>query len=200
MSKQFVKTWTGRLGGVLIVGNLLIFLLSWLLTATVSENVNSLLTSEGIRWFFNHFSDGVARPVLAWILQLAIAFGCCRDSGLLTQCDHRRRKYGLRIALMLLVVYVAVILLLTVVPHAVLLSSLGTLDRSPFSRAIVMIVCICVVLCSVGYGAAVRTFQSFDDVVGSWLRGLRDASPFILLYMLIIQLYDSVCFVFMQNH
>ena len=38
----------------LMVGEVLLIILSWLLSATRMEGVRSLLSSEGIRWFFGY--------------------------------------------------------------------------------------------------------------------------------------------------
>ena len=53
----------------LALAEVMLILVSWLLTAAVPEaSMRSLLSSEGIRWFFGHFSDNLATPVLVWLL------------------------------------------------------------------------------------------------------------------------------------
>ena len=74
----------GRLVLLLMVAELLLFILSWLLSATRMEGVRSLLSSEGIRWFFGYFTQMVASPLLVWLLLGLCAYGCLQRSGLLS--------------------------------------------------------------------------------------------------------------------
>ena len=114
------------LGCVLLLAELILILVSWLLSATMTEGVRSLLSGEGVRWFFGSFTDMVASPWLVWLLVVAMAGGCLWRSGLLhrSQSGYRERM-AFRTALAFLVLYVGVILMLTIVPHAVLLSATG---------------------------------------------------------------------------
>jgi p-aminobenzoyl-glutamate transporter AbgT len=51
-------------------------LISWLITAAIPEiAMRSLLSSEGIRWFFGHFVDNLATPVLVWMVLIGISYG-----------------------------------------------------------------------------------------------------------------------------
>ena len=59
-----------------VIAETLLVILSWLLSAMRVEGVRSLLSSEGIRWFFSSFNDLIASPVLVWFLLLLCAFGC----------------------------------------------------------------------------------------------------------------------------
>ena len=70
-----------RVGGGLVVAQLLLFILSWLLSAMRLEGVRSLLSSEGIRWFFGQFTANVASPWLVWLLLILIALGALQKSG-----------------------------------------------------------------------------------------------------------------------
>jgi aminobenzoyl-glutamate transport protein len=101
-----------------------------------------------------------------------------------------------RTALAFLVLYVGVILMLTVVPHAVLLSATGQLFPSPFSRALVPIVSFGVLLASAVYGWASGRFSSFADVIASLAYGIQQAAPLFILYVVAVQFYASLKFVF----
>ncbi len=62
--------------GVLVLAQLLLMLVSWIWSAAVpASGVRSMLSSEGIRWFFGHFAEMLATPLLVWILLLAAAYG-----------------------------------------------------------------------------------------------------------------------------
>ena len=72
-----------RLCILLIVLQLLLVLVSWLLTAAMPDlAMRSLLSPEGIRWFFGHFTENIAQPLLVWLILFHIAFIAYRQGGL----------------------------------------------------------------------------------------------------------------------
>ena len=183
----------------LVLAMLVLFLLSWLLSATTDEGVHSLLSAEGVRFFFGGFVAMMQKPLLVWLLLLSMAWGGLRSSGLLTAFHtpmNMRQRQALLLLSVILVVYVGVILLLTAIPHAVLLSSTGSLWPSAFSCALVPIVAFGVVLLSVVYGLVSRRFLSMADICDSLIAGIASAAPLLLLYVLAVQFYDSLLFVF----
>ena len=196
-------TWLKRLfAGVvsmLVVAELLLVLVSWLLSATMAENVRSLLSSEGIRWFVGSFISLLSTPWLAGLLLLSMAGGSLWQSGLLsvfTTPRNYRQWVALRVTFTLFIIYIAAILLLTAVPHAVLLSATGRLWSSPFSRALVPIAAFGLLLLSVAYCRTSGRFTSISDVVDSLSFGIGRAAPLFILYVLTVQFYESLCFVF----
>ena len=176
----------------------LLVLLSWLLSAMMVDGVRSMLSSEGIRWFLGHAVYGLCHPLLVWLLMFAMTWGCVAKSRLLTG-GVVRRGAGLRVAALLLALCVAVVALLTALPHAVLLSATGTLWNSPFSHAFVPLLCFTVVLCCVGYGLVVRSFTSVADIISSLAEGIAKAAPLILVYMIAMLFYGSFCYIFTFN-
>ena len=128
---------------MLVVGELLLIMVSWLLSATMAGNVRSLLSTEGIRWLLGSFVDALQTPVLVWLLLLAMAYGCLQGCGCLgVSGDDNHRRYRhvltpLRGALILTGLFVGGVVLLVVAPPGVLLSATGSLWPSPFSRALV---------------------------------------------------------------
>ena len=185
----------------LALAEVVLVLASWLLSATMAGNVRSLLSSEGVRWFFGGFTAMLASPWLVWLVLLAIAGGCLWQSGIVSirlplSSLHYRQRVALRTALILLVIYVAAILALTLVPHAVLLSATGRLFPSPFSRAFVPIVSFGVLLVSVAYGWASGSFRSIASIVSAMSTGIAAAAPLFILYVVLVQFYESLRFVF----
>lgn len=186
----------------LISGELVLILISWFLTATMTDGVHSLLSAEGIRFFFGSFTQMLLHPLLVWMLLLAMASGCLQRSGLLQAFSRdglRRRRTALRLSAVLLLVMLAVALVLTCMPHAVLLSATGNLWPSPFSRALVPMVAFAVVVLASVYGLMTRRFLSFTDVCQTMSHGLAQWAPFFLLYVLAAQLVASVGYVFFSN-
>ena len=194
-----------RRGGVvilmLLMAELLLFILSWLLSATRMEGVRSLLSSEGIRWFFGSFTEMVASPLLVWLLLGLIAYGCLKRSGLLNITQSKfsisyRQRVALRVSLVFLVIYVVMIALLTLTPHAILLSATGSLFPSAFSRSLIPILAFGICLVSLTYGLVSGHLSSLGDILGALSSGIADGAPVIILYLLFIQFYESLRFVF----
>lgn len=183
----------------LVVAELLLVLVSWLLSATMTENVRSLLSSEGIRWFVGSFVSMLSTPWLVWLVLSAMAGGCLWQSGVFTvftSARNYRQRVALRVAITLFIIYIAAVLLLTATPHAVLLSATGCLLPSPFSRAIVPVVAFGVLLLSVAYGWTSGRFTSVADVIGSLSFGIGRAAPLFILYVFVVQFVESLRFVF----
>lgn len=185
-----------RLALALILAEILLVLLSWLLSAMDADGVRPLLSAEGVRWFFAHFSDFIASRWLAWLLLCAMAGGCLADSQLWRPGHVKAHRQGAIIALIVLLVYVGVLMMLTVIPHAALLSATGSLWPSPFSRALVPVMAFGIILISAGYGLVTRAFVSFADVCQALARGIARSAPLLLLYVLTIQLLESLRFAF----
>ena len=184
------------LGCVLLLAELILILVSWLLSATMTEGVRSLLSSEGIRWFFGSFVGIMASPLLVWLLFSLIAWGSLQKSGLLAMQQSYREKVALRSALLLLILYVAVILLLTVTPNAFLLSITGSLFPSAFSRSLVPIIAFGIVLMSISFGVMSGRINSLPAVLETLSSGISKGAELFVLYILIMQFYESLWFVF----
>jgi len=172
---------------------------SWVLSVLCPViGIRSLLDGEGIRWFFAHFSDMVASPVLAWLVVGSSAVGCAVDSGVvyvLHRCSLFRERVAVSFALVAVIVYVAFVVVLVASPHAVLLSASGRLYPSPFSMSFVPIVSFGFVLLSVVYGVASGRYLSVVSIFHSVFVGIERAAPLFALYVVVAQLYYSVMFV-----
>ena len=174
---------------VLLLAELVLVLLSWILSAIGVEGVRSLLSSEGIRWFVGGFTDMVVSPLY-------------RKSGLTSLADSSyqmtyRDKTALRVAIVFLLVYVAVILMLTIIPHAILLSATGSLFPSPFSRSIVPLTAFGISLVSIIYGMMSGRLRGFTDILYALSLGISSGAPLFVLYILFIQFISSIRFVFL---
>jgi aminobenzoyl-glutamate transport protein len=197
----FSRRFLARTALVLLLAELVLILLSWILSATGMEGVRSLLSSEGIRWFVGGFTDMVASPLLVWLIILLMALGAFQKSGLpaLREAGYQvtyREKTALRVAIIFLMAYIVVILLLTVIPHAILLSATGSLFPSPFSRSIVPLTAFGIMLVSVTYGVMSGRLRGLTDILDALSLGISKGAPLFALYILVIQLFRSVRFVF----
>ena len=194
------KRASGIIALFLLVAELLLVILSWLLSATRMEGVRSLLSSEGIRWFFGSFTDMVASPLLVWLLLGLCAWGAVRNSGILNTLHSSlftyRDKVALRVSLVFLVIYVVMIALLTLMPHAILLSATGSLFPSAFSRSLVPIMAFGICLVSVTFGLVSGRLRGLDDILSTLSSGIAQGANIIIIYLLFIQFYESLRFVF----
>ena len=189
---------------LLLIAQVLLILVSWLLSASMTEGVHSLLSSEGIRWFVGQYVNMLASPLLVWLLLLSMAFGCIRSCGLSESNSRRANPFfryrelaALRLSAIIVILYVLLILSMTVIPHAVLLSATGSLLPSAFTRAIVPILSVGMILFSVTYGLSVGSFKSVHNIVNSLSNGIAWAAPLFVLYVLLLQFYESLKFVFL---
>lgn len=187
---------------LLCIAQIALLLLSWGVSAVLPDaSIRSLLSSEGIRWFFGNFTKNLATPVLVWLLLGSIAYGALLECGLAMAFAHPNRltyreQFALRVVYVVIFVFIIVLLLLTVVPHAVLLSVTGSLFPSSFSDSIVPIVCFGICLVSVIFGVMSGRLKSLVEIFNVLVIGITYTLPLWLIYILAAELYFSILFVF----
>jgi len=202
---------------VLLVSQLALILLSWLVTAAFPElPMRSVLSSEGIRWFFGSFVSNQLSPLLICFIMAVMAVGACvrsrlydalretlsnTRSSLTTSSNHQhkvhyREKVGLRIALVEFIVYVIIMVLLTAIPHAILLSVTGQLFPSSFSSSFIPSLSLIIIIMSLTYGVASGTIDSVAKMHKVLVGGLEVGSRLVPTYVVGIQLYMSIRYVF----
>ena len=186
---------------VTVIAETLLVILSWLLSAMRVEGIRSLLSSEGIRWFFSSFSDLIASPVLVWLLVLMCALGCLQKSRVTTIFSGKksinfRDRLALYVALAFLLIYVVIILLLTLMPHAILLSATGHLFPSAFSRSLVPIIAFGICIFSVAFGLMAGVMRNLSDILQALSFGIAKGAPLLVFYLFAVQLVGCLRFVF----
>ena len=192
MKKLFV-----RLLLLLLVSELLLVLTSWLLSATQTEGVRTILSSEGLRWLMGQFTVMLLKPQLIWLLLLAMTGGCLWQSSIFRPAQTSfRRQFALRLSAVVFIAQIVGFLLLIAMPQAVLLSATGALWPSPFSRALVPLAALIIINTSICYGLLSRTFTSAVDIYDSIKWGLSKAAPLLILYLFVVLIYESCRFVF----
>ena len=212
-----MRTKLGYIVLVLLVAQLALILLSWLVTAAFPElPMRSVLSSEGIRWFFGSFVSNQLSPLLIYFIMAVMAVGACvrsrlydalretlsnTRSSLTTSSNHQhkvhyREKVGLRIALVEFIVYVIIMVLLTAIPHAILLSVTGQLFPSSFSSSFIPSLSLIIIIMSLTYGVASGTIDSVAKMHKVLVGGLEVGSRLVPTYVVGIQLYMSIRYVF----
>lgn len=192
---------SSRLCMVLLVAEGVLVIVSWLLSALRLEGVRSMLSSEGIRWFVGGFSDIVASPLLAWLLLMLIACGSIQQSGVIPLLGIKgkisfRDRLALRVASVFVLLYAIVICMLTIMPHAILLSVKGSLFPSAFSRSILPIICFGVTLFSIVFAMMSGHKKTGEDIIDILSYGIRQGASLVIIYIFAIQFYASLRFVF----
>lgn len=183
----------------LIIAEVIVIIVSWIIAAAMPEiHVRSILSNEGIRWLFGSFTSNLMTPLLVWLLFICMAWGALRTSGLLSikRPMSYRQRFALRIALIEIISVLIIMLLLTALPHAVLLSATGSLYPSSFSHSLIPVVCITVMMAAVSYALFAGTYRKLSDAVGSLVVGFNGSGSVWLIYILLIELFESIKFVF----
>ena len=179
---------------LLLVLQVALIFVSWFLSATMVPHVRPLLSAEAIRWFCANVTRHLGSPPLVWLLLGAMSWGCLSRSQLL----HARSALAVKMALSAALLCLAIVLLLTCVPGAILLSAMGHLWPSPFTDALVPISAAIIVLVSTVYGFFAHTFTSLSDVIHSVCTGIEKSAPLLLLCVQVVELYESWRFAFLE--
>ena len=195
-----MKTKTPYIGYAVLtlaIAECALIVLSWLISATRIEGVRSLLSSEGIRWLFGSIVYIASSPVLVWLILLLMALGSFQKSGIthLRSMSYRDRL-ALRVSISFLLIYVVIIGLLTLMPHAILLSVTGSLFPSAFSRSLVFIVCFGVCLFSITFSMMSGRAHTISDVMDILTFGIQKGASLVILYLILNQFIESLWFVF----
>ncbi len=202
--------WTGwlyRLALLIAVSEVALIVGSWLVSsAEPGIAMRSLLSPSGVRWYFGTYADRLATPWLAYIILGAMAWGCVEQSNLWSvvriYCSTQRHSlttqqvFALLISISFLALQIITIALLTLLPHAILLSVTGNIWPSSFSRSLVPILAF-----------MATTTHTLYDVLSGETKGLTQIGqkitskstslmPVLLLYCLAVDLVGCIGYVF----
>ncbi|MDD6553535.1 MAG: ABC transporter substrate-binding protein [Prevotellaceae bacterium] len=182
----------------LIVLQIITVLASWLVTAMMPElSWHSLLSSEGIRWFFGQFVRLQLSPLLLWLIIGSMAYGAFTGCGV----TRLRRPLGysdrlaLRWSVITALIGIAVMTVLVALPHALLLSVTGDLFPSAFSRSLIPFICLQTIISSLTFGVLSGRLSDVFSCIVVVTRGIAKAAPLFLIEVLAMELYRSVEFI-----
>lgn len=204
-----MKNKYGTIALGLIVLQLLIVFSSWLITAAFPEvNINSLLSGRGLRWFAGQFTNNLKSNMLVWLILLSIDWGVYKTSGLhnilckllrrhcsLSELRYRERV-GIRMVLFGFLCFIALSIVFTMLPEAPLLSVTGSLFPSSFSSGLVPALSLIVVVSSLSYGIACGKLKTLSEIYNSISSGLMFCSKLFPMYILLVQLFYIIVYVF----
>lgn len=180
---------------------LFLILSSWIVASVSTDTtIRSLLGKEGLRWLFGSLVDNVSSKALVWIILVGFSYGTIKDSRLYQSLKNYKRLSDYERMALLVVAWQAVaiitsIILLAFIPHAVLLSAVGTLIPSSFSASIVPMSAFTLCFLSVTYGSMTGIFKSVTSVFLSLINGVSIVSPLIVVYIFAAEFYCSLTWV-----
>ena len=195
MKSNHLLAW---LAFLLAVGQVLLILASWLLTAAMPDSFSrSLLSAGGIRWFFGRFVDNIESPLLVWLLLLSFVYGVVDHSGILHyKASEYRQRIAMRLALFEGIFFILLMLALVMAPHAILLNVMGGLFPSSFSASLVPYCCFSLMVMSVSYGVMSDRMKNVVSVYEAIVFGTGKSGGLLLIYVIGAQLYHSIIFLF----
>ncbi len=195
----------GIISLTLVVLQVVLIMASWIVTSAMPElSMRSLLSPEGVRWLFGHFIENMSSPLLVDIILLSVAFGAVSFSGLVdsvvAMAHCRKKRYFERVGLWVVVgeilTVVIVVVLLTCVPHAILLSVTGHLFPSNFSQSLIPIISITLLACSISFGLVSGRLSSLSQCFEAMTYGLVRFAWVLPIYVFFMELLRSIQFVF----
>ena len=202
MNEDRKNRFLARLIIVLLTLQAVLVLASWLLAAAMPTlSVHSLISGEGVRWFVGNFALLLAKPLLVWIVLLAIAVGAVRQSGLCAIWrEYKRGDDRLRLSLGVvgveITLFLAVIALATLPRNAILLNVAGHLFPGTLSAGAVALLSFFVSVVAVSHALIMGRLQTCRDFVRMFTRGIAEWAPVIVVYVFVAQLFFSLRFVF----
>ena len=185
----------------LLLLQIMVVILSWMIKTIYPEfNGRSLLSGEGVRWFFGNFTNNVASNILVWIILLGLSWGAIRASNILQvfKRSHTlsyRERLGFRVVLIEIMIWFIVIALLSFIPHAAMLSITGQLFPSSFSKSIIPLIAFIALFSSITYGLIIGRLRKGNLIIEALSNGIKQIAPYIIIYIILVQLIYSIKFV-----
>lgn len=177
---------------------------SWMGSIYAADEVQSLLSTEGIRWMLGRVVENYVRtPALGVALILSMGLGIGVRAGLYDtlrlifkkeRALSRKERRAFIMALVSLGMYLLMVVVALLLPWNFLLGVTGSLFRSPFSAGLVYIFSVGLGLSGVIYGYAIDAFRRSGDVFeGMSLLIRRCASYFVLLFW-VVQFFSALTY------
>lgn len=185
----------------LLLFQIMVVILSWMIKTIYPDfNGRSLLSGEGVRWFLGNFTNNVASNILVWIILIGLSWGSIRASNILQvfKRSHTlsyRERLGFRVVLIEIMIWVIVIVLLSFIPHAAMLSITGQLFPSSFSKSIVPLIAFIALFSSITYGLIIGKLRKGNLIIEALSNGIKQIAPYIIIYIILVQLIYSIKFV-----
>lgn len=185
--------WMARGVAALVTAQTALVLFSWIMSAAMPDSgVRSVISGQSVRFFLGGYAGLMGTDVLVWLLLLAMAYGSVKHSGLATA----RPGHALYIAVAAFVLFCALYALMSLPQHSILQSATGELfaSHTPFMKSLIPSLALMLCLTASVYGALAGVFASLADICRALFKGIADAAPLFLYYVLITQIYYTVTY------
>ena len=178
---------------------------SWIISSVFPPlHIRSILSSVGIRWLLGGMVDNICSPLLVYILVLASSIGAMIRSGIGKDVRRIARKKVLSFRSKLGMVLISaevfvvtlVMMMLTILPHAILHNVEGDLFPSSFSSSLIPVASLMLSLCATTYGIITERFSNIAQWFGFFCYGLSKCSGIIVIYLIFIELFSTIRFIF----
>lgn len=190
---------------LLIFAQVALILVSWIVSSALPESeVYSLLSNDGIRWTFGNIINFISSPLLVWIVLLTIAMSAlinCGITDVLTKAFRQqpilfRCRYALIVSAVVLFLYLIIVCLLTLVPHAILLGVTGELFPSSFSKSLIPIVAFGILLVALLFGFLSNKWNQLHEAMHAITIGFIPIIPWLVVYVLGSIFVNTLLYVF----
>lgn len=189
-----------RLANILCLAELVLLVLvpivAWL-TSVLNYDVVNLLSSEGIRWLFNHGGRALASLQLTLLILLLSAIGCVEQSGILNNFHIGRFKEK---AFLVAIIFQCVVLGALFFPflmyHNPLLGITGSLFPSPWLMGFPFALVLTVIASSLLYAVLTGRINGVLDVPHMLSHGISKYGIWIVVAMMGSLLYRIVNYSF----
>ena len=186
---------------ILIVLQTILIFGSWIVSAAIPDSqIRPLIGAGGLRWFFSSFTEDMASPILVYIILITLTVNVFINSGMcelfsLKRKMNMQKKLALNVMLVELCTFIVLIVLLTAMPHAVLLSVTGELFPSSFSKGLIPMLCFIVTILSISYGLVSGCIKGVYDIWDSMTTGVNFLPAVCFVYILLLQFVSSLSYV-----
>ena len=186
---------------ILIVLQTILIFGSWIVSAAIPDSqFRPLIGAGGLRWFFSSFTEDMASPILVYIILITLTVNVFINSGMcelfsLKRKMNMQKKLALNVVLVELCTFIVLIVLLTAMPHAVLLSVTGELFPSSFSKGLIPMLCFIVTILSISYGLVSGCIKGVYDIWDSMTTGVNFLPAVCFVYILLLQFVSSLSYV-----
>ena len=183
---------------ILIVLQTILIFGSWIVSAAIPDSqIRPLIGAGGLRWFFSSFTEDMASPILVYIILITLTVNVFINSGIcelfsLKRKMNMQKKLALNVVLVELCTFIVLIVLLTAMPHAVLLSVTGELFPSSFSKGLIPMLCFIVTILSISYGLVSGCIKGVYDIWDSMTTGVNFLPAVCFVYILLLQFVSSL--------
>ena len=179
-----------------------ITLLSWVGRIYSCDNVQSLLSAEGIRWMLSHVVENyVCIPALGIVLIVLMGVGVGSRSGLyealLRFCRKgrllsRKERRSLILSVAVFGFYWISIGVIALLPWNFLQNVMGDWLSSPFSKGFVYVVSLSLGLLGLVYGYASGAFRCISDLVNGMATMIATKASYFVYLFFVVQFFFSL--------